>query len=66
MGKSQFDRLDTFWKSTFLGTLEAEFENTPIGRFVVLFVIYNFVKTLDTMFCVKIWFKFEFKLLTTV
>ena len=46
--------------------LGAEFENTPIGRIVVLFVIYNFVKNLNIIFCLEMWLKFEFNKLTQV
>ena len=64
--KGRFDCRDTRFKTVFLNNLQGDFGKTPIGKNVVLFDMYNFVKSHGVMFCVTKWFKFEFSLLSLV
>ena len=49
-----------------LNILDDDLGQTQNTKSVQNLLIYNFVIDIDITFCVKIWFKFEFKLLTLV
>ena len=65
-GKTSFDQPKVFLDFAYLNNLGTEFDKTLIGRNVLNLLLYNFLIIFHTMLYSKIWFKFEFNLLTKV